>query len=558
MRCAIYARYSSDLQDKRSIRDQIDECRKYAERVNWTVLEEHIYTDAAISAATTTNRPALTQLRQEAQRRPKVFDYVLIEDTSRLSRDRVDQQEIVRELGYHGIGIYFVSQMIDSLDEQSAEIILPIHAIKDSFYRRELAQKTRRGMAGQLKAGYSPGGRAYGYKFTKELDPSGTIDRNTGMVRVIGTKISIDEKVRPIVLEIFSRFAQGWSLKEICKDLNERRIDPPGIDDQRRRKLKVRPSWCPSGIRFMLLSSKYGGLWLWNTHKSSRNHATGKRRYEARPREEWVEREFPELRIVAQEVIDAVQARFKVTQHTKKHGHTGVKSDHLLSGLMNCGCCNARVVIIGGGERDDPLYGCGINWNRGKEVCANNARVRKSVLEETLLGLLRQKIFAPDSISLIVKEANALLGKEHQKRPGMVGELQAKLDQAKTGIGRIIEAIENGLGTSGDLKARLLALEQEKRNLEAQIASAKSAVKSSKIKIDAAYAEKWILRLDEIVRGGTTSEKAGVRACLKRVTLEPVVVDGKRCVKLEAQPNLTAILGAVGVAPTSTNGGGRI
>ena len=127
MRCAIYARYSSDLQDKRSIRDQIDECRKYAERVKWTVLEEHIYADAAISAATTTNRPALMQLRQDAQMRPRVFDYVLIEDTSRLSRDRVDQQEIVRELGYHRIGIYFVSQMIDSLDEQSAEIILPIH-----------------------------------------------------------------------------------------------------------------------------------------------------------------------------------------------------------------------------------------------------------------------------------------------------------------------------------------------------------------------------------------------------------------------------------------------
>jgi DNA invertase Pin-like site-specific DNA recombinase len=48
MRVAIYARFSSDLQDARSIADQIGAARDHAERQGWQVVGE--FCDAAISA----------------------------------------------------------------------------------------------------------------------------------------------------------------------------------------------------------------------------------------------------------------------------------------------------------------------------------------------------------------------------------------------------------------------------------------------------------------------------------------------------------------------------
>jgi site-specific DNA recombinase len=53
LRCAIYARFSSDRQSVSSIPDQLRKCRQYAARERWEVLDGHIYTDEAISGAST-------------------------------------------------------------------------------------------------------------------------------------------------------------------------------------------------------------------------------------------------------------------------------------------------------------------------------------------------------------------------------------------------------------------------------------------------------------------------------------------------------------------------
>jgi len=42
MRCAVYARYSSDLQRESSVEDQIRKCREFASRKTWTVLDEFV------------------------------------------------------------------------------------------------------------------------------------------------------------------------------------------------------------------------------------------------------------------------------------------------------------------------------------------------------------------------------------------------------------------------------------------------------------------------------------------------------------------------------------
>jgi hypothetical protein len=83
-RAAIYARYSAENQREASIDDQIEICRRYAERMGWDIIE--VYSDAAVSCASAF-RPGLSRLQADA--RGRRFDVVLCEALDRLGRNSV-------------------------------------------------------------------------------------------------------------------------------------------------------------------------------------------------------------------------------------------------------------------------------------------------------------------------------------------------------------------------------------------------------------------------------------------------------------------------------------
>jgi hypothetical protein len=77
LRCAIYTRFSSDRQSPTSITDQIRKCREHAQRNGWLVLEEHLYSDEAISGAST-DRAGLQRLLSAVAGPSIPFDCILI------------------------------------------------------------------------------------------------------------------------------------------------------------------------------------------------------------------------------------------------------------------------------------------------------------------------------------------------------------------------------------------------------------------------------------------------------------------------------------------------
>lgn len=103
-RAAIYARFSSDRQNEKSCKDQINLCSAWAERNNCTVVDT--FQDQAISGASTINRFGLASLMRAA--REKRFDVVIAEALDRLSRDQADLGQLRKELTFLGIGIFTV------------------------------------------------------------------------------------------------------------------------------------------------------------------------------------------------------------------------------------------------------------------------------------------------------------------------------------------------------------------------------------------------------------------------------------------------------------------
>src|SRR5258708_2275404 len=161
LRCAAYARYSSDRQSPTSIDDQLRKCREWAERQGSDFLDRHIYIDEAMSGSGG-DRPGFVRLREAASSVPKPFDIVLVDDTSRLSRNQGEMVRLCEELKFAGVRIVAVSQGIDTQHEQ-ADMLMTMHGMMDQVYIKELAKKTHRGLEGRALKGLHTGGRCYGY-----------------------------------------------------------------------------------------------------------------------------------------------------------------------------------------------------------------------------------------------------------------------------------------------------------------------------------------------------------------------------------------------------------
>ncbi|MES0209900.1 recombinase family protein [Mesorhizobium sp. M0028] len=150
IRAAIYARFSTELQNEKSTDDQIVLCRAYAARHQLDVVAA--YEDKARSGASMFGRAGLMRLMDAARERK--FDVVIVDALDRLSRDMEDLAGLHKRLSFLGIEIQAVH------DGTADAILIGIRGLVGE----DGAKKVRRGMAGVVRDGRHAGGRAFGYR----------------------------------------------------------------------------------------------------------------------------------------------------------------------------------------------------------------------------------------------------------------------------------------------------------------------------------------------------------------------------------------------------------
>ncbi|MGH9493531.1 MAG: recombinase family protein, partial [Candidatus Sulfotelmatobacter sp.] len=403
LRCAIYGRVSSDRQNILSIDDQIRKCREYADRHGWSVLELHIYRDESISG-TTADRPGLQRLLAALRTRPRAFEVLLIDDTSRLSRKTTDALLIFERLSFAGVRLVAVSQGIDS-DNEQAGLLMQVHGMVDSLYVRELATKTRRGLEGTFLRGNHAGGRCFGYR-NIPIEDSQRLDEH-GRPVVLAVRLEVNSEEAAIVRRIFELYASGISLKKIAKLLNAE-----GVQSPQSPRGSISRSWCPSSIRVILHNDRYRGLVIWGKSRKVRSAENGKKVSRHRDRSEWIMQDVPEQRIVSDELWAKVQARQELVKavYVNAGNRVGLlkssemNSRYLFSGLLKCSVCGANMQVVSGRGKnhDHQTYGCPSNFHRGETVCTNRARVKRDILERDLLAGLQSQVLREEIVDYIL------------------------------------------------------------------------------------------------------------------------------------------------------------
>jgi site-specific DNA recombinase len=269
-KCAIYARYSSDLQRESSIEDQFRRCREYARKNEWAVAENFVMADRALSGAAMAGREGLQRLLEAAQGKPRPFDCLLIEDTSRQARDLADALRTTAILEFYGVAVVSVTQGIDS-PQANARQLITLHGMVDEQYLTGLRDKVHRGQHGRVLKGMIPGGRCYGYRNIPIEDRSRT--GKYGRFAVLGVRAEIDDNEAKVVIWIFELYAGGLGLAQIARRLNQL-----GIPSPIPAKNRLYRAWSRYTIREMLHNERYRGVLVWNRTKKVRHRSSETKR----------------------------------------------------------------------------------------------------------------------------------------------------------------------------------------------------------------------------------------------------------------------------------------
>jgi site-specific DNA recombinase len=508
-RCAAYARYSTDRQNPLSTQDQLEKSRQFATERGWAFLEDHVYTDEEITGATL-DRPGLRLLLAAAESKPRPFDVLLLEDSSRLSRKQADVLNLCERLSFAGVKIHFISQGIDSGDEKF-QLLLLARGMIDQLFLADTAKRVRRGLEGLIRRGLHTGGRCYGYRSRKDAD---------------GTRLEICEPEAQVVRRIFQMYADGLSLKAIAKRLNAECIQSPQPQQGR-----ISRSWCPSSIRTILHNERYIGKVVWSRKHKVRDPRTGRRVFRKREGEQPIRgADAPHLRIVSDDLWRAVRERQELVKRVyedagKKQGllrSSAMNSPYLFSGLLKCKTCGANLQIVAGRGRNHKIqtYGCPMNFHRGDSVCANRVRIRRDVLERKLLGGLQDKVLREDVVNYILDRFEAELVRELENIGGEMDRMKRRKGELEAEISRLAAGLASGIhspAVMGEISKR----EREIADISDRLLSSRPDSIRLRVKALREQAMQRIRDLREYLNTDTPKARAYLARHVEKIIMEP-------------------------------------
>lgn len=441
MRAVIYARFSSALQNSRSIEDQIVVCRERCEREGWQISE--VFTDYAISGAAGIDenaRPGLNSLLARVE--AGGIDRVVAESTDRIARHQGDAFTIRERIEFSGARLFTLS------DGEITDITATFKGLMDSQFRKELGAKVKRGQRGTVSQGRIPAGMAYGYRKANRLLADGELIRGLR---------EIDDNQARVVLRIFEEYAAGESPRAIAGRLNAETVPGPRggiwrqttIAGDRKRQ---------NGI---LQNRIYIGMIVHDRTRKISDPRTRRTLIRANDENTWLSSEAPHLRIVIDDLWERVQA---VRSRYATQPHRAKRAKHLLSGKASCGCCGAGWIIIGTGR-----WACSAHREGGAGACVNNRSITTEQFEARVLDGLQSQMLAPDLVEIYVREYHIEHARRSKELDRSDTELRRAIKDAKARVARLLKAFEQGGGEFAEIRDMLAAAKADVAEYEQQL-----------------------------------------------------------------------------------------
>jgi site-specific DNA recombinase len=522
LRTAIYARFSTDLQNERSIEDQAALCRSFAAREGLEVVQ--VFEDRARSGGSILGRDGLLALLDGA--RNGSFQIVLIEALDRLSRDMEDLASLYKRLTFLGIEIRAVHEGVVNT------VLVGLRGLVGQLYREDNAHKIRRASAGRVAQGLVPAGLTYGYAI---------VPGEQGKRR-------IEAQEAEVVRRIFEEFVAGLTPREIAHGLNRDRVRAPRGRQWNASTLNGNPQR-KTGI---LHNEIYCGRLVWNRVRMIKDPDTGRRVSRVNAERDWHRVDVPELAIVSPELFEAAKARKQSRSIGFPTYHR--KPKHMLSGLLRCGACGSGMAVNGGDRTGRLRLRCCGAIESG--TCPDPKTFYLHKVEEAVLTGLQTELRHPKAIAEYVRtyqmERERLSAHAVAERVRIENRLAAIERESE----KITDYLINDVGDVTRLDQRAKALKAEEDELQRQLAATAKMPECASLHpaILARYDEQ-LARLRETLENGINAGDSEIAAALRdlvdKVTVfrDPTRLGG---VSVEIAGRLNALILNDNLPPHST------
>ena len=526
---AIYARYSTDMQDPSSVEDQLALGDRVAAEKGLWVSQERKFDDAALSGGSVHKRTGFKRMMAAARRGE--FKFLLIEKMGRLSRDSADVQSVLREFRFLRIEIIECATG-QKLDKISATV----KGLAADLNREDIAQHVRRGLDGIVRRGNSAGGRAYGYRSVPRL----LNEKGRGGI------LEIAEDEAEIVREIFFRYAAGETPRSIAADLNRRGIPSP--------RGKHWQASCINGMKArgtgILNNQLYNGVRVWNKVEMVEDPSTGNRVSRVNPPEALVVTEVEHLRIVTADLWAKVQEKRAQTAVARPQD---ARAPHrLFSGLLRCGVCGKGMTSKGPDSTGRVRVSCAGAKESG--ICADPRSYYVDEVEQRVLALLRQELIQPDVIRAFIDEYEAEMKRLRASAAGERQGLERELKRASTKATHLNTLLMNGMGDMNRINAELQPLLAKERELRARLDLMEQP---SIVVLHPASRERYVRAVaslhETLARDATTEGAQIVREVVEKIGLHPTGPTKNRHTappKIELVGRLEALMGQRFILPS--------
>ena len=409
----LYCRYSSDNQREESIEGQLRECKNYCERNGMTVIKSYI--DRALSAKSD-RRPDFQSLIRDSEKR--LFEAVVVWKLDRFSRNRYDSAYYKRILRKNGVRVISATEPISG--DATGILLESMLEGYAEFYSAELSEKIRRGQTeNALKCKYNGVGLAVGYQIDNEQH------------------FQIDETVAPIIQEAFQRYADGGTVNDVTKWLNDKNL-----------KNKKGNSLRPNAVTAILKNRIYIGEYKYSEHI--------------------VPGGVPA--IIDEALFNRVQERFE--KNRRMPTHFKAEDEYILTTKLFCGKCGNFLIGESGKSRTGVIhryYKCSAAKRKNK--CSLKA-VKKQWIEDFVVDEA-MTMLTDDKV--LEKVADLVLDYQ-RKDNSVIPLLRQQLKDTGQQIDNMVAAIAQGIITKST-KQKLDELEREKEAVEIKLLQEEMSVR---------------------------------------------------------------------------------
>lgn len=405
-----YYRFSSESQSEISIEKQKRHCRRHAEEHGYTIIDE--FEDRAKSGLDFDRSGFMDMMEKIDAVRPCAL---IIYKLDRFGRNLVELVNYERQIDEMGCFLETVKEKYVDPNDPEAPRYRGTQWGEAESYSRVLSANIRDGNEEAASNCWFLGHKVFGYD-GKAQHP-----------------YTINEEQAPIVIKIFSDYADGKPMKQIAEELNKCGF-----------RTNSDKEWTHNGLRSILRNRKYTGVY--------------------QEGDIVVPGGMPA--IISEELFEQAQSRMQKNRH---QGTSKVPVDveprYWLTGKLYCGYCKERMSGMSGTSETGKKY----YYYRCTTKGCDKKNITKEDIEAQVEFVLKQLIKDSGSVAAFAIDKLEAYKASHPINTTVLDGLKDRERDIQKGIANIVKTIEQGV-SSDALIDRLKELEAQKKQIAETIA----------------------------------------------------------------------------------------